>query len=408
MMTMRLSTIFLLLMALFSVLSVLEYVILEGFDDRHSLRSDTGRSLSAFLGRTINDSFRSKNSSPASQSSKASHNNPLLSTPLPRKRPPQQSLKELRKQRNISKDFNAIRPESRSGSMSLFSGRIERERSMPSYIESQIETMDLASSNHTENRIIYYLHIHKSAGSTMCIGAQKNGMKVSDKNCNVQRDQRCCGGGDDLASQEAYALSTDKDFVANEQDMYEAMDMVHYRYVVTLRKSRDRYLSHWKNVVRLYYPNYMTNFSTWWQQQPDNWNFRKICGSRCMFVPKFRITEDLFQYTVERLNNFEDILIFEHFNETFTTFAYNVGWEKMPLTKGGKKKNVTYPDSGGAWDPLMTALDDALYEIGEARARGQSESSFSVETLQSIHRYFEQGKLRECNSPCCSSVCSQY
>ncbi|GAX20028.1 hypothetical protein FisN_1Lh491 [Fistulifera solaris] len=242
----------------------------------------------------------------------------------------------------------------------------------------------------------------------MCIGAQTNGMKTSNKNCNVQRDQRCCGGGDDLSSQQTFALSTTKNFVANEQDMYDAMDLEHYRYVVTLRNSRDRYLSHWKHVVRAFYPNYTTDFVTWWQNQPDNWNFRKICGTRCMSVPKFQITESLFQYTVDRLQNFEDILLFERFNETFATFAQNVGWNKMPLTKGGKKKNVTYPDAGGEWDPLMSALDDALYEMGEARVRGESGTLLSTGTLEAVHRYFETGKDRFCDSPCCSSVCSAY
>lgn len=396
----RLRTIFILLMALFSLISVLEYFILKPLDRRNALRTGVARSLAVFVETASEYSFRSKDSLTAFQSSTARQTNPhhlllkhdILSL--------QQSLKDLRNRRK--------NPDTGIKRRSIFQNQIYKEKAIASFKGSHFATIDLAPSNQTENRIIYYLHIHKSAGSTMCIGAQKNGLKTSKKNCNVQRDQRCCGGADDLASQQAFALSTDMNFVANEQDMYETMDMEHYRYVVTLRKSRDRYRSHWEHVVRAFYPNYMTDFSRWWQKQPDNWNFRKICGSRCMRIPKFQITEDLFQYTMERLQHFDDILIFERFNETFATFAQNVGWEKMPLTKGGKKKNVTYPDSGGEWDPLMSALDDALYEIGVARARGESGAPLSAATLESVHRYFETGKDRVCNSPCCSSVCSLY
>jgi hypothetical protein len=386
-------------MALFSFISVLQYfIVLQPLNNSTLLTATAAaRSLAAFVDSTSEFSARSKDSLTVLKASQTNSHRLFPTHDLLSLR---QNLKQLKEQRLHTNSTLGRRP--------FFSSKTNQKMSGVSSTKGETATIDLAPSNQTENRIIYYLHIHKSAGSTMCIGAQTNGMKTSNKNCNVQRDQRCCGGGDGLESQRTFALSTKKNFVANEQDMYDAMDLEHYRYVVTLRNSRDRYLSHWKHVVRALYPNYTTDFATWWQNQPDNWNFRKICGTRCMSVPKYQITESLFQYTVDRLHNFEDILLFDRFNETFATFAQNVGWEKMPLTRGGMKKNVAYPDAGGAWDPLMSALDDALYEIGEARARGDAEAPLSAKTLDPVHRYFETGKDRFCDSPCCSSVCSAY
>lgn len=267
--------------------------------------------------------------------------------------------------------------------------------------------VDLEPTDQLEDRIIYFLHIHKSAGSTMCVAARANSLKVADTNCNVQRDQRCCGSADTLEAQQQYAMTTPYAFVANERDMYEAMDTDHYRYAVTLRQSYDRYLSHWKNVVRWHYPNFQMPFLDWWQGQPDNWNFRKICGTRCENVPKFQITKRLFEYTMARLNLFDDVLLFEKFNSSFALFAHNVGWTKMPVSKG-TKRNVTYPKAEGEWDPLMSILDDALYEVAVSRYENLTYHAFSKLTRAAMTKYFRSNKGKQCTTPCCADACTQY
>lgn len=69
----------------------------------------------------------------------------------------------------------------------------------------------------TDGRIIYFQHIHKSGGSTMCRIAALNHMKTALKtNCNVQEDQRCCGGSDSLTALQRFAETTPYSFVANE------------------------------------------------------------------------------------------------------------------------------------------------------------------------------------------------
>lgn len=101
-------------------------------------------------------------------------------------------------------------------------------------------------------KVIYYLHIHKSGGSTMCKQASFQRLKVNSKsNCNVQADQRCCGYKDSYQAQAHFADHTFYDFVASEKEMYDAMAPDYYDYVVTLRDSATRYMSHWNHVRTL-------------------------------------------------------------------------------------------------------------------------------------------------------------
>ena len=103
-----------------------------------------------------------------------------------------------------------------------------------------------------DRKLVYLLHIHKSGGTTMCQLAKFNQLSTSETNCNVQRDQRCCGQNDTLSAQTAFAREAPYDLVASEGRMYEGMDVESYQYIVVLRKSQERYFSHWKHVRRYY------------------------------------------------------------------------------------------------------------------------------------------------------------
>jgi hypothetical protein len=314
----------------------------------------------------------------------------------------------------------------------LLTGK-ERSRMRPREQSPPPLMVDLPPTNQTvvEDRIIYYLHIHKSAGTTICKAAKFNGLDVSETNCNVQIDQRCCGEDDSLKAQQDFALSTDFQLVANEKDMYAAMDTDHYRYVVMLRDSRDRYESHWKHVYRKYnltdtveieaHWNHVPhrrhsekgsveNFTEWWTGQPDNWNVRKICGTPCMNASKYGITEQLWKQTVERLSQFDDVLFVDRFNESFTKFASRVGWTRMPVLQPSARHVVDYPSMGDEWDPMMTALDDALYEFAEGMYQGipHPYAALSTERRTALKEYFAKGREQKCNSPCCAETCSTY
>lgn len=256
-------------------------------------------------------------------------------------------------------------------------------------------------------RVIYFLHIHKSGGTNMCKAARANNETAAATNCNPQQDQRCCGGGDSLFAQQFFVQVTNFTFVANERDMYSAMDLKNYRYVVMLRNSLERYKSHWKNVCRVHGANQAGTFTSWWTRQPDNWSVRKICGTKCIKIPKFHISVSQFEYVLERLRKFEDILFLERFNETFTKFARRVGWTQLPIPVSSYS-HFDYPKDSGEWDPLMSALDDALYEYAEALYRGESEPALKPTTQALVHKYFQEGPGRLCTSPCCHTNCSVY
>lgn len=260
-----------------------------------------------------------------------------------------------------------------------------------------------------EQRIIYFMHIHKCAGSTMCQAAWANAIPVlKAANCNVQKDQRCCGKADTVAAHKLFARTTQLRFVAAEREMYDTMDTEHYRYVTVLRKSHDRYISHFKHVVRE--SKYNGTFADWWNFQADNFGFRKFCGPKCSKVSKYHITESLFNYTIDRIHKFEDFLFVENFTASFSQFATRVGWFFVPYMGKNTAPLVnesTYPDLS-AWDPLMSALEDALYEYALQRFSGSDHPVFSEEVRRGLREYFVEGPLRNCDRPCCAETCSVY
>ena len=247
----------------------------------------------------------------------------------------------------------------------------------------------------------------------MCLAAAQNlGWNLVNRadNCNVQSDQRCCGGSDSLDAQQSFARTTHYRFVANERDLYEALDTQDYRYVVTLRHSRERYLSHFRHMDRVT-PSYKDPFSTWWTGQPDNWNVRRICGTRCSNVPKFQLSAQLFDYTLDRLDQFEDLLFVEDYSESYRRFAQRVGWAHASIRNENHQapilKSQNFHTLLDDWDPLMSALDDALYEYARAKYEGGQQQQPPRPTHQ-ISTYFAQGPGRNCSTLCCTVPCSPY
>jgi len=130
------------------------------------------------------------------------------------------------------------------------------------------------------------------------------------------------------------------------------------------------------------------NYTHWILGQPDNYNMRMICGTRCRDVPKYRLTQDLFEYTMLRLwYNFTHILFVEDMDNSFRRFATAYGWTipsstatiknatttvaTIPSsdTKKAKKKKQQFLSSlsNSSWDPYMSVLDDALYEFAKRK-----------------------------------------
>lgn len=257
----------------------------------------------------------------------------------------------------IDKESKMVQPENKSEQPKVVQQMIRKSPNGPGRRRSpyvindedfvKVQKFDNITAIH-DKRIFYFLHIHKSAGTSFCTAAQKNKMTVNRrKNCNVQLDQRCCGYSDTMASQQEFAKTTSYTFVANEQDMYSSIDIEHYRYILILRKSYNRYKSHYQHTTKRSYgrlsrsrkPFYTGTYRQWWTGQPDNWNLRKICGTACQNIPKYQITLQHFLYTLSRLLLFDDIIFVESYDNSYTKFANKVGWEYIPIHNSKKSSS---------------------------------------------------------------------
>ncbi|CAB9500030.1 expressed unknown protein [Seminavis robusta] len=118
--------------------------------------------------------------------------------------------------------------------------------------ELQWKSVEYEKRQFASEKILFFLHIHKSGGTAFCNLAKFQMLSTSSTNCNVQVDQRCCGNQDTLQAQADYAQSAVYDFVAAEGRMYDSMDVNHYNYILIFRQSMDRYYSHWKAVKQVY------------------------------------------------------------------------------------------------------------------------------------------------------------
>lgn len=319
------------------------------------------------------------------------------------------------------------------------------------------------------SKVIFYIHIHKSAGSWMCKQAYRNRMSAAyESNCNVQQ----IGEKDSIPSLVDFANKTFYDFIATEKEMYDNVAPEVYDYIVTIRKSKNRYYSHYRMVLRnkdkkkderdddyekdslwlwsgglssdedqdhpmkklqqkvardklrqqqqkeqkalekqqkkpKYQP--LQDFKTWSEGQPDNWNVRILCGRKCKSKYKFQITPELFRYTLQRLTVFKHILFVEQLDESYNRFAANYGWKQVENSNVGKKVNYPVSDVKQAqWDPMMSALDDALYEFATRLYKNQSSILWDGFSNQNqVEHYFEFGPLVNCTDICCGQ-CSPY
>jgi len=314
-------------------------------------------------------------------------------------------------------------------------------------------------------RVLFFVHIHKGAGTTFCTFAHRNNMSISLwQNCNVQKDQRCCGGKDTIKTQMDYAQQTNYDLVAIEREMYETMAPNHYDYVVTLRHSKSRYYSHWRH-LRGYMPigpgvqtggfgdsawifanngikdikttkrqippgiDPLGTFSEWSEGQPDNWNTRILCGPKCRPQAKFQITKDLFHFTLSRLEQFSHLLFVEEMEESYNQFAKHYRLRNYtdittkPSSENNKNNNTNSSSSSvppripttnatvhqELWNPFMSSLDDALYEFAQRIFHNETleDRWRTFSNQEEVNRYFMEGPQMGCTDACCGH-CSAY
>ena len=162
-----------------------------------------------------------------------------------------------------------------------------------------------------------------------------------------------------MEEQIAYADQTPYEFVANEWPMFNEMDHSRYHYVISLREAQSRYYSHARMVQQ------DNHFDNWMATQPDNYNLRMICGTRCLYRPKYQLTREDLVFSLERLKEFDSILLLEFFNYTYGIFASKVGWKMY----AGRKTEGSLSGSSKQLPPMesyMHVLDDITYGLAKA------------------------------------------
>jgi len=160
------------------------------------------------------------------------------------------------------------------------------------------------------------------------------------------------------------------------------------------------------------------NFTKWMDGQPDNYSLRMICGTKCLKVPKYGISKELFDYSLEKLwTDFSHILFVEDMDESFARFATSYGWNKLDATTGKKKENQKPKSESSSSmqynEPFLTVLDDALYEFAKRKYNSNGDDHDSLpdlrpfENQKMVDMYFREGPNRNCTNSCCG-YCSKW
>ena len=257
-------------------------------------------------------------------------------------------------------------------------------------------TTAISANTQKIQKIIYYLHLHKAGGSTMCNWAHQNGKLTPPNNCAINTTMPCCGG-ETIKEQQMFALQTKYTFIANENYMFAQMDMKYYDYVITMRNSFRRYVSHYQHIARVQYMK--RDFQTWLKGQPDNWITRHICGTPCKNRPKYALTLQDVMMVYHRMRNFSDILFLETWNHDAVTFASKRKWKS-----GVNIHDLAAHYNQSLYSSLMTTLDDIIYEQAFSKY-WQKEEAVEQKVLNELH------KIRKMNfnftSPC-GKICTEY
>ena len=274
-----------------------------------------------------------------------------------------------------------------------------------------LRSLQLDVFDETDSRIVFFLHIHKAGGTTLCETAKVNDMRTTGTlNCNVQpEDWRCCGDNDSFLAQREFAKRTNLNFVACEGPMYDAMDTKNYRYITSLRPGKSRYKSHWKMICREK-EDFNSTFGEWWDRQPDNWSTRHICGTACFNQPKFQLTREQFQYTLDRLSMFENIVLLDDYERTYNKLASDLGWNRtvpdVLKNLASVRKGRTCPSEGDTpWDTNMSILDDVLYDYARQLTKFGS-ATISPGMEEALRKYFLA--KNNCTHRCCADRCSDF
>lgn len=215
------------------------------------------------------------------------------------------------------------------------------------------------------DKVWYFQHIHKSAGTTIC-NIARDTMKARDehKNCNVfvGDDVPCCGSTPEEMRKWALERPGGYNFVANEQYMYDHMDTEAFAYVFNTRDPRARMVSDYLFVKRFKDVGHtMDDFLFKWdRRRGDNYMVRCICGERCYNLPCGALTEEHLQYAMDRLERFTYVFTVEELEYTTRGTPFHAERHDLVGTGGDAEKAQLMAQLRDPRYDFMFHLDDIL------------------------------------------------
>jgi len=327
----------------------------------------------------------------------------------------------------------------------------------PEQTSNTLQQPFIAFQLHQPGKILFHLHFHKAAGSTVCQLANLNKYKTTKTNCNYWTNQTCCGETVEQQQSVAKVIQKSYNFVANERYLPAELDHEYFEYMVVFRKPMERYASHYKFARDGFYSEkFMGKFDTWLECQPDNYMLRNLCGLRCLDKPRGTLNREDLEYAKNKLNGFKAVLILEDFAESMEIMKRKFGWDVLKYEKNNtvtKKHDIyrltkthekrywnlvkksqdlrsktsrtqtlrtqalrtrrsslgnqgkshseqVYSDDDLKKFSFMTTLDDELYAYAQYLNRAQ------LEIVRNREYYEKLGS--KCVSKCCCENCSVY
>jgi len=235
---------------------------------------------------------------------------------------------------------------------------------------------DLAdtSSVARRERLIYWLHFHKSGGTSVCTAAQKNDEVVpNDGNCNFAwvkgLDSPVHGAGEVASAKEsapptksyfpmatvrqqvAYMRSVNVTFLGNEVALPSELPARKDAILATmLRDPMERAYSHYRFNEGIGNDR-NTSLHYWLAHTPDNWITRQLCGLECWSIRHGHLNDSHLEVAHRHLRQFELVGALEDWSGAAQRMSNAFGWKMKSLLNTAKRSSSKW--RSGA----LTAMD---------------------------------------------------
>lgn len=227
---------------------------------------------------------------------------------------------------------------------------------------------------------IFFKHMHKSGGSTLCNIARQNvraekapipgGSDGWDTNCvpqsafvntgpgvpTIESEKEgawyggvCYASHLSVAAQRALNIThKELDFIASEGPMPDTLALeLPVAWITMLRDPLDRTLSSyrwWEFLAQRFKdkpkvrtalcgayeaPPVGATLQEWLRVYPDNWMVRTLCGRSVLMDSTVTITEEHLKAAKARLNQFSIVMVLEEMENSMSLLASSLGWKNV-------------------------------------------------------------------------------